>query len=153
MKKRWMSHDLTMKKRVSTERNRVLTIKRWVWDIQNKVWPSLNYPNWGFHMLKVSNMLTQCMILRHKSKRWPKRWLRHPGLCHGDVLRLQLVFDTWRRFRIRKVRARDFIGGLLNQERDQWVSDVFGWWLGTWVWFFHWEWSSSQMTKSCFPEG
>lgn len=40
------------------------------------------------------------------------------GLCHGDVLRLQLVFDTWRRFRIRKVRARDFIGGLLNQESD-----------------------------------
>lgn len=40
------------------------------------------------------------------------------GLCYGDVLRLQLVFDTWRRFRIRKVRARDFLGGLLNQESD-----------------------------------
>jgi len=40
----------------------------------------------------------------------------HPGLCHENVLRLQLVFETWRRVRT-KARARDLIGGLLNQDR------------------------------------
>lgn len=39
------------------------------------------------------------------------------GLCHENVLRLQLVFETWRRVRT-KARARDLIGGLLNQESD-----------------------------------
>ena len=40
----------------------------------------------------------------------------HPGLCHENVLRLQLVFETWRWVRT-KARARDLIGGLLNQDR------------------------------------
>ena len=40
------------------------------------------------------------------------------GLSQSVILRQQMVFDTWRRFRTRKVRARDFIGGLLSQELD-----------------------------------
>jgi hypothetical protein len=50
----------------------------------------------------------------------------HPGLCHENVLRLQLVFETWRRVRT-KARARDLIGGLLNQDR---AILIFCW--GTW---------------------